>query len=151
MRDDLIDSLRKNRDAKRGPWKNVGPKVPPMRRTTKKNTVRTAKEDTEAAILREVILQARATGVKLWRQPAGKILTGLYAIQFAPRGAADLTGILPNGVRVEVECKRRFGGVQSDDQKEWQKYIEENNGVYILAHSGDEFKDQITPILKEIL
>ena len=61
------------------------------------------------------------------------------------KGAADLTGILPDGCRIEVEAKKRFGGTQTAEQKKWQEFIESNNGIYILAHSADEFEELILP------
>lgn len=148
--EDLLRRLKKDRDKKKGAWRDVGPRQPPKRRD-KPNKKRTPDDDRESAVQREIVQNAARLGLKLWRQQAGKIFTGLYAIILAPAGSADLTGILPNGQRIEVECKKRYSGVQSDDQKAWQKYIEENNGIYILAHSGDEFQDKITPILKGML
>lgn len=148
--DNLLDRLKKGTDNKRGPWRRNGPKQPPKKRN-RPNKKCTPDEDRESAVQREIVKDARKLGVKLWRQQAGTIFTGRYTIILAPGGAADLTGLFPNGRRLEVESKRRYGGVQSDEQKEWQKFIEENNGVYILAHSGDEFKNKITPILKELL
>lgn len=146
--EEIYDRLVKNQDKKKGPWKNVGPKCPPKRRSTP-NKKRTPKEKTESTIQREVILQARRMGLHLWRQQAGIIFTGQYSIQLAPKGAADLTGILQDGRRLEVECKRRFGGIQSNDQKEWQGFIEKNKGIYLLVHSGDEFKEKIKEILNK--
>ena len=150
LNDDLLDHLKKGVNKKKGPWKHVGPKQPPKKRN-RPNKKRTLDEDRESTVQREIVKDARKLGVKLWRQQAGTIFTGRYTIILAPEGAADLTGLLSNGRRLEVESKRRYGGVQSDAQKAWQKFIEENNGIYILAHSGDEFKDKITPILKEML
>ena len=71
-------------------------------------------------------------------------MLGAYHMQLAPAGAADLTGILPDGRRLEVELKRRDGkGVQSPDQIEWEKFINDNNGVYIIVKSGEEFRKKI--------
>jgi len=150
MNDDLLARLKKYTNRKKGPWKHVGPKQPPKRRN-KPNVQRTNDDDRESTVQREIIKTARKLGIRLWRQQAGKIFTGRYVIILAPEGAADLTGLFPNGRRLEVESKRRYGGVQSNTQKEWQRFIEENNGIYILAHSGDEFEKKITPILKEML
>jgi hypothetical protein len=150
MNEELWKRLWGTTDKKKGPWREKGPKVPPKRRSKPRQT-RTANEDSESTIQREVVLQARRMGIRLFRQQAGKIFAGIHPIQLAPEGAADLTGILPNGIRLEVECKRRFGGVQSQAQKEWQKFIEENNGIYLLVHSGKELKEKIEPMLKELL
>ena len=100
---------------------------------------RTDPKDTEAEIKREVKLKAQILGIKLWNQQAGKVWAGPHPVHLAPQGAADLTGILPDGRRLEVECKRRHGGIQSDKQKEWEQFIKENRGIYLLVHSGEEF------------
>jgi hypothetical protein len=110
----------------------------------KKRKTVTAKEDTEAYVTKEIVRCAwYHNQIRLWRQQAGKVKIGPYYMQLAPKGAADLTGILSNGTRLEVEVKRRHGGVQSKDQKEWQKYIEAHNGVYIVAHSAEEFQSKL--------
>jgi len=144
----MADRLKKGTNQKRGPWKHVGPKLPAKTRETT-NKKRTNANDTESAVQREVVLQAKRMGVQLWRQQAGRIFTGRYTIQLAPSGAADLTGMLAQGVRLEVEVKKRFGGTQSKVQKEWQRYIEENNGVYLLVHSGEDFKEQLTKVIRK--
>jgi hypothetical protein len=55
-----------------------------------------------------------------------------------PRGWPDLTGCMPGGRFIGVECKADKGR-QSEDQKEVQRIIEKMGGLYILAHSLDEF------------
>jgi hypothetical protein len=117
----------------------------------RKYTRRTKSEDTEGAVQREVLQRAFELRVLLFRQQAGAISTGNYHIKLAPPGAADLTGITPDGSgrRLEVECKRRYGGVQSDDQKLWQKRIENLGGVYLLVRSGNEFEEKIKEYLDE--
>ena len=57
-------------------------------------------------------------------------------IQGAPPGAGDLSGILADGRRLEIEVKAQTK--QSEDQKAWQAMIERFGGVYILARSAEE-------------
>jgi len=56
-------------------------------------------------------------------------------VKFGLKGQADITGMMLDGRRLEVETKRRTGGVQSPDQKAFQAMIEGGGGVYILASS----------------
>ena len=143
MSDDLIKKLKKG-NRNHGPWKRKM-KVSGKKRGPTVNC--TPKEDTEAAVLKEVMQRARARGIPLWRQPAGKVCIGQHWMTLAPAGAADLTGILPDGRRLEVECKKRYGGIQSEDQKKWQKWIGEMGGVYLLVHSEEEFRDKLLELL----
>ena len=136
-----------NRD--KGPWRKKKCKIsaPPSR----KNIRQTNPNDTEATVKSEVLESAKAHRILLFRQQAGQISMGSYYMNLAPKGAADLTGIIPYGPwfgrRLEVECKKRYGGTQSEDQIAWQKMIEENGGVYLLVHSGSDFWEQLQPYL----
>lgn len=58
-------------------------------------------------------------------------------MQFGTPGAADITGILPDGRRLEIEVKAATGR-QSEQQKKYQAMIERFNGVYVLARSVEE-------------
>jgi len=78
--------------------------------------------------------------LRLWRQNTG---VAVYAgrgpgdirrVRFGVPGQADLTGILPGGVRLEIEVKGPHGR-QSDDQRAYQQIIERFGGVYVLAYS----------------
>jgi len=52
-------------------------------------------------------------------------------------GQADITGILPDGRRIEIEVK--IGrDKQSPEQISFQRMIEKNNGVYIVARDLEE-------------
>jgi len=100
----------------------------------------------EAQIQQEILL-ALGRRVRLWRQNAGKWRTvrgpcpdcarRSYWIQGAPTGAADLSGILNDGRRLEIEVKAALGQ-QSPEQANWQRMIESRGGVYILARSAEE-------------
>ncbi len=105
----------------------------------------TPKADLEAAVQKEVLQRARQLGIPLWRQNAGNIHCGDLHMVLAPAGAADLTGMIPNspGRRLEVECKRRVGGVQSYVQKDWQADMERLSVIYLIVTSGEDFEEQI--------
>lgn len=75
-----------------------------------------------------------------YRQNTGAITLGdgnsRRFVRFGTRGAADITGI-KEGRRIEIEVKAP-GRKQTKDQKEYQKKIEANGGLYVLAYSVDD-------------
>lgn len=72
-----------------------------------------------------------------WRNNSGGIKVGKRFIHLAPKGSPDIIGVI-EGLFVGVETKVK-GGKLSDVQKMFKQNIEVNGGVYILAHSLDEF------------
>lgn len=83
------------------------------------------------AILREF---GTRRDMRVWRQNTGVGKFGNRTVRFGVPGAADLTGLLPNGTRLEIEVKTE-GGRQSNDQRNYQRMIERFGGVYVLARS----------------
>jgi len=77
--------------------------------------------------------------LRLWRANAGAARFDRRVVCFGVPGQADLTGILPDGRRLEVEAKSATGR-QSDDQRNFQRLIERFNGVYILARSAEDVR-----------
>ena len=75
---------------------------------------------------------------RLWRQNTGRVRsdTGRW-IELAPPGAADLTGLLADGRRFEIEVKSSTGQ-QSQEQRNFEAMIRKLGGVYILARSVDD-------------
>lgn len=104
---------------------------------------------------------ATRTDMRLWRASTGKavpysFIKQLYSVvwqrnfqkaihmletppmlSFGINGQADLSGILEDGRRLEIEVKAPKGR-QSEDQKVFQKVIERFGGVYILAKSSED-------------
>jgi hypothetical protein len=75
--------------------------------------------------------------MRLWRANSGVARMGNRKVRFGVPGQADLTGILPGGVRLEVEVKSATGR-QSPEQAAYQAMIVRFGGVYVLARSvGD--------------
>ncbi len=93
---------------------------------------------TEKAIQND-ILRAFGTlpALRLWRANVGAARIGTRTIRFGIPGQADLTGILPDGRRLEIEVKSPTGR-QTPQQRSFQTMIERFNGVYILATSVEE-------------
>ena len=94
----------------------------------------------EKAIQNDVL---RAFGTKrrmrLWRANTGVARIGDRVVRFGVPGQADLTGILPDGRRLEVEVKSPEG-TQTEDQRNFQRLIERFGGVYVLAWSVEDVR-----------
>lgn len=111
----------------------------------------TPRDALEAEILRETLLALSALpGVVVWRQNSGLYYTpdgrgGWRRVRAAIPGAADITGLIRgdhgdghrSGRRLEIECKTRAGR-QSEDQRAFQRVIEDHGGLYVLARSAEE-------------
>lgn len=76
-----------------------------------------------------------------------------WAVRFGQKGMADIfatpwTGRVFGGTRLScldhlwIEVKTAKG-VQSDDQVEFQRYVEENGMEYLLARSVDDVREWI--------
>lgn len=88
--------------------------------------------------------------MRLWRQNVGVARMGKgRVVRFGVPGQADLTGVLPGGKRLEIECKSATGR-QSDDQRNYQRIIERFDGVYILARSVEDVRRVLEPILARV-
>lgn len=64
------------------------------------------------------------------------------------KGIADLKIEWRNGKNTAIEMKRQKGGVQSDDQKWYQKYCEDRGDNYLLCLGFDDAKKQILEFIK---
>ena len=80
--------------------------------------------------------------LRIWRANVGVARINRRVVRFGIPGQADLTGILFDGRRVEIEIKSATGQ-QSQDQKNYQKLIERFNGIYILARSINDVYEQL--------
>ena len=95
---------------------------------------------TEKQIQSEILdTFGRLPGLRVWRQNVGIALTpdGRRVVAFGQRGSADVSGILNDGRRLEIEVKSARGR-QSKHQRAFQTMIEAFNGVYVLARSVDD-------------
>jgi len=104
---------------------------------------------TEKQVQNEIL---RAFGtrrdVRLWRANAGVARIGRRTVRFGLPGQADLTGILPEGKRLEIEVKSARGR-QSRAQRDYQRMIERFGGVYVLARSVEDVRDAIRGYLRD--
>jgi len=85
--------------------------------------------------------------LRLWRANVGASTFlgphGKQRVQFGVPGQADLTGILPDGRRLEIEVKSAVGR-QRPEQANYQKMIEKFGGIYILARSVEDVFKALT-------
>ena len=113
-----------------------------------------SERDIQTAILREFGSDRR---LRLWRSNAGVGVVGDVAlimkicrrfgvparlVRFGVPGQADLTGILPTGRRLEVECKTE-NGRQTADQANYEAMIGRMGGLYVLARSPEDVRAAI--------
>lgn len=113
------------------------PKPPPPAGEAGKTMIRRRSDEekrTQNDILREF---GSRTDMCLWRQNAGVASFNGRRVQFGVPGQADLSGILPDGRRLEVEVKSTFGR-QRVKQQAFERMIRRLNGVYILARSIED-------------
>ena len=101
------------------------------------------KQDREAPILHDCLHWLHAHGVFAWRQNTGMVWIGGTPVSYGFPGCGDISGILPDGRRLEIECKSPTGN-QSEKQKKFQQKIEANHGVYLLIRSVAELEEQWT-------
>ena len=99
---------------------------------------------TESEIQNEILRTfGTRPDMRLWRANVGVARLGGQrrgggrVVRFGLAGQADLTGILPNGLRLEIEVKRD-GGRQTLEQCRYQAMIQRFGGVYVLARSVED-------------
>lgn len=89
-----------------------------------------------------------ALGCYVWRQNTGayKPEGSHRFIRYGTPGCADIIGVTPGGRFIACECK--YGkNSQRDTQKRFQEYVEEHNGIYVLAKSIEDIEARKGEIL----
>jgi hypothetical protein len=87
----------------------------------------------ETDLVSSVIDYLRRCGFHVWRQNTG----ARGRLRWGTPGCGDITGILKDGRRLEIECKVP-GEKQSGAQKAFQVIIEQYGGEYLVASSLDD-------------
>ena len=72
--------------------------------------------------------------LRVWRQNTGAMQVGDRFVRFGINGAADITGVLACGMRLELEVKRP-GGKQSKDQRRFQGVMDAMGALYAVVDS----------------
>ena len=79
-----------------------------------------------------------------------KVTAAILKAEGAVAGVADVIMLLPRhgyaSLCIEFKTPK---GRQSDNQKAWQKAVEENGSKYVVVHSFDEFREEIENYLKK--
>lgn len=110
----------------------------------------------EAKITSACVEYLRRVGVRCWRANTGAAwLKGkggkMRPVSFGLPGQPDIMGWLRIGGRavfLGVETKNPdTRGKQSPEQREFQRWLEEDGGVYLLVHSASELHDRLMAIL----
>ena len=104
-------------------------------------------ELTQQAVLRWL----RAQGALVAVTDAGAAYrAGAFFGDAIPAGWPDITGLLPDGRFIGVECKApacpeqgRRGGRQSRAQKAMEREIRRRGGIYVLAYGIEDVKKAI--------
>jgi hypothetical protein len=86
---------------------------------------------------------------RVWRNNTGMLFDrGGRPVKFGLKGSADISGILCDGRRLEIEVKQ-ISGKQREDQKNFERMILKFGGVYILARSVDDATLGVFQAIKE--
>ena len=87
--------------------------------------------------------------LRIWRANVGVARIGDRVVRFGVPGQADLTGILPDGRRLEIEVKSASGR-QTTDQQAFGRMIERFHGIYILARCPDDIRRRLQALGLEL-
>lgn len=96
--------------------------------------------DIQKAILEYLALFPRK--VKAWRQNSGALRAGSRFVRFGFKGAADITGILKGGRRLEIEVKQP-GEKPTFVQVQFGGAISKLGGKYFVATSVADVEKEL--------
>ena len=92
----------------------------------------------ERAVQKLILGWLRANGCLVAVTDAGAAhKAGAYCGDSVPPGWPDITGLLPSGRFIGIECKAP-GGRQSQVQKLIEHEIRKRDGIYVLAFSVED-------------
>jgi len=79
-----------------------------------------------------LVALSKAGDCRVWRQPTGAAYRDGKLVRYGVLGSADISGIMRNGKRLEIEVKTGRG-VQTERQKAFQSVIANFGGLYLVA------------------
>ena len=98
----------------------------------------------ERAVQKAVVLWLRAHGAMVAVTDAGAAYrAGAFFGDAIPAGWPDITGLLPGGRFIGVECKAP-GGRQSLVQRNMEQEVRRRGGIYLLARSVEDVRKGIS-------
>lgn len=94
---------------------------------------------TEAQVTQAVLAKwGSHPRLRFYRTNTGAAMIKGRLVIFGVPGQADYTGMIrPEGRYIALEFKRSKGGVQSEEQKKFQAFVESCGGVYVLCHAPE--------------
>lgn len=109
----------------------------------------TAIKKIESKIISEIMRYLCGNSyLRVWRQNTGAMSDKRGRIvRFGVPGAADISGILNDGRRLEIEVKSSTGR-ESKEQIAFEKMIRKYGGVYIIARSIEDVRVGIAEAMK---
>ena len=97
----------------------------------------------ERTVQKAILIYLRARGCLVAVTDAGAAYrAGSFGADTVPAGWPDITGLLPDGRFIGVECKS-LTGRQSPVQKQMEEAIRKCNGIYVLARSVEDVQQAI--------
>ena len=97
----------------------------------------------ERAVQKACLVELHRLGALVAVTDAGAAhRAGAYFGDAIPAGWPDITGLLPGGKFIGVECKAKRGR-QSPAQKDMQEEITRRGGIYVLARSAEDLKEAL--------
>lgn len=102
---------------------------------------RQAQNAEHQALLKELLCALSATGLcRVWIQNTGTAFRDNFMIRFGIKGGGDITGVLIDGRRLEIEVKTGKAN-QNVNQKNFGEIIRRFNGVYLIARDVNSVVD----------
>ena len=103
----------------------------------------------ERAVQKAILRWLRAQGALVAVTDAGAAYrAGAFFGDAIPAGWPDITGLLPDGRFIGVECKAPRGR-HSAAQKAMERQIRGRNGIYVLARSVEDVQNGIIDANRE--
>lgn len=74
----------------------------------------------------------------------GMVQAQVLKMEGVSKGVPDL--FIPS-LKLWIEMKKKDGGILSKEQKEWIKYLQDNDYIAVVAHGFEEAKDVVSKII----
>jgi hypothetical protein len=105
--------------------------------------------EAHSALLAEILLRLGCrTDCRVWKINTGGAKVGSRFVRFGLPGAADISGILAGGRRLEIEVKTGTGR-PSEAQRRFGDMIAGMGGLYVLARSVQDAIDAVVAAGRE--
>jgi len=100
----------------------------------------------EGDVVKSCLSVLAMKGIFAWRNNTGAVISTYKGkkrfIKYGCKGSPDIIGILSDGRFIGIECKVE-GKKQSEDQKEFQKKVYANSGIYWVCTSGNDLLNKL--------